>query len=130
MDVRTEKPTTLVQAAAIHDLYQQLDPTQPDPDLCDALAAAATEPVQPRSVRQLIRRFAALDVRVAAAESPAETVRAVFDSIRAMLRHVPAADADKAATEILAVGRGVYAALLVARVQQWEPATGESREVA
>ena len=44
---RTQRPASPGQAAAITALYRQLDPANPDPQLCDALATAATEPLEP-----------------------------------------------------------------------------------
>jgi len=126
--LRTERRATSDQAALIATLYRQLDPTHLDPELCDALAAAATEPPLPRAVRQVTRRFAKLDTALAAADGPIDTVRTVFDAIRALLRHVPAAEAERVANTFVAVGRREYDALLVARAQRWEP--GQDQDVA
>lgn len=82
------------------------------------LTVAQVEEAAPvsRAVRVMTNRLAALDERVAQADSPAAKVVAGVNGVRALLRHVPPQAASSAADDLVLAVRGIYIRLINARL--------------
>lgn len=78
-------------------------------------ASGASLPLSARTQRLMGRRLATFDRRLLEADEPADQVLVALNSIRGMLRHVPASTAAQVAADLVESAHAAYRHLLSAR---------------